>query len=764
MINKFKKIISIVLAIGAILIAGNFAIAASGAGTPGAGGIGTPSQWINKGGQLFTNPNNAIINVGGCNGCSGSPSSPLTGVQYNISNAFTADSNFTRDPSDNFYTKLLADTQAFLFISDNGNDYTFQSTEHGTPGNSITLVFNGTDDVDTVVAAWNTANPSNTVVLTSGNGTDVISAQTQTLSGGGVTGIQEGYHDLFGPNVDGSAFYSKDLTSGAFAGSFVGDATMLGIPGLSNITGFIDFANNNFATTISSSTGLSLNYSSPAGNADLRLDSNSASISSGNNWGFNASSTDSQLSWFTPNYNLVLPSNAPSIGDSIQVTGSGGGNYYSSWVAGGGSAAGSDTWVQYNNAGVLGASQDFLFDNTNKILNVGDRTRTMLVIDNQSGTTGFIMGDGVNSIFDFKARTSGLSTLSLDTSNFGGILGATNGNVPNANSTYISVDNQNKQLVGYGLSKVTRTAISFTGSGLNDMTTNAEQFYTGNNSLNTFSVVVTNVNAQDINFSGSVGTYPQVGDVVTGLTTGATGTIFQTDGATYALVDGIAGGPFSGTEVVTYTGGSIATLSATAMGDYVQVNNGPNSMQKFTWDTGSFVQGVTPVFGSDLGHTVGDYWGFDYYVNYGSMLLMDGSPTNGTVTIGDVNGLYGGGGAITMDLISKFTKYGGGKVNQTDYVSTASYNVSLSEYNIDVRVNSIGAAPDVYLPAIDYQGREYVITDEDGNSSTYPITLHAASGQTFNTTGTSTLVINTNFKSVRIHANVSGNTWIVTSN
>jgi len=696
---------------------------------------------------------------------SGNPSAPDTGIQYNNAGNFFADALATRDPSDNFYTKLLADTQAFLFISDNGNDYTFQSTEHGTPGNSITLVFNGTDDVDTVVAAWNTANPSNTVVLTSGNGTDVISAQTQTLSGGGVTGIQEGYHDLFGPNVDGSAFYSKDLTSGAFAGSFVGDATMLGLPGLSNITGFIDFANNNFAATISSSTELFLNYSSPAGNAELRLDSNSASISSGNNWGFNASSTDSQLSWFTPNYNLVLPSGAPNIGDTIQVTGSGIGNYYASFAPGGGSsAAGSDTWVQYNNSGVFGASQDFLFDNANKILNVGDRTKTMLVIDNQSGTTGFIMGDGINGIFKIKDRASGLETLSLSTSNFSGLLGATNGNVPNANSIYLSVDNQNKQLVGYGLSKVTRTAISFSGSGLDDMTTNPEQFYTGNNSVNTFAVIITNVDAQSIGFSGITGNNPQVGDVVTGLTTGATGTIFQTDGATYVLIDGIVGGPFSPTEVITYAGGNIASISATAMGDYVQVNNGPNSMQKFTWDTGSFVQGVTPVFGSDLGHTVGDYWGFDYYVNYGSMLLMDGSPTNGTVTIGDVNGLYGGGGAITMDLISKFTKYGGGKVNQTDYVSTASYNVSLSEYNIDVRVSSIGAAPDVYLPAIDYQGREYVITDEDGNSSNYPITLHAASGQQFNTTGTSTLVINTNFKSVRIHANVSGNTWIVTSN
>lgn len=103
MINKFKKIISIVLAIGSILIAGNFAIAASGAGTPGSGGIGTPSQWINKGGQLFTNPSNAVINVGGCNGCGGGSFSDISGTSteiayFDLAGKGTSDDLATRNP------------------------------------------------------------------------------------------------------------------------------------------------------------------------------------------------------------------------------------------------------------------------------------------------------------------------------------------------------------------------------------------------------------------------------------------------------------------------------------------------------------------------------------------------------------------------------------------------------------------------------------------------------------------------------------------
>jgi len=62
-------------------------------------------------------------------------------------------------------------------------DVTFTATTAGTVGNDIELEFDGTDSLDDVVSAWNTANPSNQVEH-DGTGADVPEAQTVTLAGG----------------------------------------------------------------------------------------------------------------------------------------------------------------------------------------------------------------------------------------------------------------------------------------------------------------------------------------------------------------------------------------------------------------------------------------------------------------------------------------------------------------------------------------------------------------------------------------------------
>jgi hypothetical protein len=61
---------------------------------------------------------------------------------------------------------------------------TFTAVNKGVAGNSIVLVFNGTDDIDTVVNAWNLAHPTNTVGFTGQAGTYVPSAGTATLING----------------------------------------------------------------------------------------------------------------------------------------------------------------------------------------------------------------------------------------------------------------------------------------------------------------------------------------------------------------------------------------------------------------------------------------------------------------------------------------------------------------------------------------------------------------------------------------------------
>ena len=59
----------------------------------------------------------------------------------------------------------------------------FTSDRSDDEGNNIALVFDGIDDVDTVVNAWNAANTTNTLTH-DGAGTEVLGAQTVTLSGG----------------------------------------------------------------------------------------------------------------------------------------------------------------------------------------------------------------------------------------------------------------------------------------------------------------------------------------------------------------------------------------------------------------------------------------------------------------------------------------------------------------------------------------------------------------------------------------------------
>jgi hypothetical protein len=53
------------------------------------------------------------------------------------------------------------------------DEVTIIANTAGTAGNSITLTFDGVDDVDTVLAAWNSANPSNQATLDSGDGAQV---------------------------------------------------------------------------------------------------------------------------------------------------------------------------------------------------------------------------------------------------------------------------------------------------------------------------------------------------------------------------------------------------------------------------------------------------------------------------------------------------------------------------------------------------------------------------------------------------------------
>lgn len=66
---------------------------------------------------------------------------------------------------------------------------TIQADNAGTAGNSITLSFNGSSDIDTVLAAWNSANPSNLASVVFGDTAQVPNNGTSiTLSQGTAAG------------------------------------------------------------------------------------------------------------------------------------------------------------------------------------------------------------------------------------------------------------------------------------------------------------------------------------------------------------------------------------------------------------------------------------------------------------------------------------------------------------------------------------------------------------------------------------------------
>jgi hypothetical protein len=64
-------------------------------------------------------------------------------------------------------------------------DVTIDAVTPGAAGNSISLAFDGLKDIDTVISDWNIANPSNTAVLSSGDGSQIPdNLETIDLSGG----------------------------------------------------------------------------------------------------------------------------------------------------------------------------------------------------------------------------------------------------------------------------------------------------------------------------------------------------------------------------------------------------------------------------------------------------------------------------------------------------------------------------------------------------------------------------------------------------
>jgi hypothetical protein len=102
-------------------------------------------------------------------------------------------------------------------------EVTITANTAGTAGNSITLTFDGVDDVDTVLAAWNSANPSNQATLDSGDGGQIPEDGDSLQLSGGVAAIGGGSDPFANINqdlgtTDNVAFNKINVSDGIITG------------------------------------------------------------------------------------------------------------------------------------------------------------------------------------------------------------------------------------------------------------------------------------------------------------------------------------------------------------------------------------------------------------------------------------------------------------------------------------------------------------------------------------------------------------------
>ncbi len=178
----------------------------------------------------------------GCYVSGGTPSSPLNSIQYNNAGSFYGDSLFTRDATDSKTTTISSNLYAQGVVNDGfSQEVRLQADSIGDIGNNIILVFNGTDDAQTVVDAWNLANPMNTVSIVFGSGTTIPVAGTTQLVGGGQADFVTGTFSSFFGDTQGQGFSIVDATNNLSVFDIVGNLSPLtGQTTLGNVFGTIN--------------------------------------------------------------------------------------------------------------------------------------------------------------------------------------------------------------------------------------------------------------------------------------------------------------------------------------------------------------------------------------------------------------------------------------------------------------------------------------------------------------------------------------------
>jgi len=286
----------------------------------------------------------------------------------------TGDAFFTRD-SVTKQTEMSVEIPA-AYAADNNlpNPFGVVADVPGDGGNSISLTFDGVDDVDTVVAAYNAANPSNTVTIKTG-GISVPDPQTITLAGGGTTTNILG--EFAGGVIFGNVITTVDATNGV--------NTIFGSGNLSGFTGqpwgnafFVQDTVNNFLSgyvqSLQSNSLVAIDLASFSYFSSIEASASSAFIQyvdNTTNSGFYAEPANKTYVKAN-NIEWIFPTVFGDDGDVLSIASQAGNEVQLGWVTPSAGAPTNDTnSVQVNDGsgGFLGIN-NFTYDNALNLLTI----------------------------------------------------------------------------------------------------------------------------------------------------------------------------------------------------------------------------------------------------------------------------------------------------------------------------------------------------------------------------------------------------------
>jgi hypothetical protein len=427
-----------------------------------------------------------------------------------------------------------------------------------------------------------TASTFNVSSLVSGGHTSMF-AQSANILGVGIPGIQ-----LTATNGDG---YFNGVVAGDGTGVIGPDH--VAILGILNTSGG-SIVSSHFSTFYDTGSG---NVSADIQVQDLSGNQLSQTITP-NSWGLNTGGGPNILSVnrtgnVTFNSAFTFPNTDGTVGQVLKTNGAG----VVSWsTGGGGSPGGSNTSVQFNDAGVFGGGNDFTWDKTGKQFRVGDLTNT-------------------------------------------------------ANHTSLSVKDSNSQVVVNGNQVSTPAGgtvgtITYTGFGVNDLSVDATAFNLLG--VTAYNIEVDATSMTYVTFTPATGVV-SVGDTITDGTTGATGTVVSRIGTSWFAMASISGGTFNMGDPISGGAGFTGTVGSSSIQDGFKIDEGgftqatfwPLAVQPFQ-TMGHVGLGI----GINIGHIINGTADFSItpnarIVTYGQMLSLDGQ--SNIFSFGDVNNINNGG-------------------------------------------------------------------------------------------------------------------------